>query len=348
MNKYFLFAIFRSFIIYLAYLSSVASNAQNLVSQIDSILNAKHPQPFNGVVLLCENRKTTFLTAKGLSDLKKNIILKTDDQFVIGSLTKQFTAVLILLQYQKGKLNIKSPIKKYLPELTQPWADTVTIEQLLLHTHGIKTLNKPLLFKPGTQFLYSQLGYHLLGSILEETSKKSFATLSSELFKKYGMIHTFHPAWKSQHKLIKGYTISAEGKPNYSDGSLDNFPAAGSFISTAGDLLIWNKALHEGKILNDSIYKKMIAPQENAVRDHPFFGKTDYGYGITTGINEGLLQLGQTGFATGFVCMNFYFPQSKTSIIVLENMVYDEIDLKKAFYHHREILRLVRHKYKNK
>lgn len=79
-------------------------------------------------------------------------------------------------------------------------------------------------------------------------------------------------------------------------------------------------------------------PQWNAC----FFGLTEYGYGITVDDREGIVQWGQTGFAPGFVSMNFYFPKSKTSVIVLENVNYDLSDLKKTFYYHSEILNIVR------
>ena len=78
------------------------------------------------------------------------------------------------------------------------------------------------------------------------------------------------------------------------------------------------------------------------MRNHPIFGVTDYGYGITVDTKENILQLGQTGFAPGFVSMNFYFPKTKTSVIVLENVAYDTDDLKKTFYYPTEILKIIR------
>ncbi|MBG7610695.1 serine hydrolase, partial [Polaribacter sp. BAL334] len=87
--------------------------------------------------------------------------------------------------------------------------------------------------------------------------------------------------------------------------------------------------------------------QNGAVRDHPIFGITEYGYGITVDTKENILQFGQTGFAPGFISMNFYFPKTKTSVIVLSNIAYDTDDLKKTFYHHTELLKMIRNEIKN-
>jgi len=84
----------------------------------------------------------------------------------------------VLREFDKGNIDLFTPIKKYLPELTQSWADTVTIHHLLTHMHGISQLDKPTTFKVGTQYSYSQIGYELLAKIIERTSGKSFAELS--------------------------------------------------------------------------------------------------------------------------------------------------------------------------
>ena len=87
--------------------------------------------------------------------------------------------------------------------------------------------------------------------------------------------------------------------------------------------------------------------QKGAVRNHPLFGITEYGYGITIDTKENILQYGQTGFAPGFISMNFYFPKTKTSVIVLENVTYETDDLKKTFYYQTEILKIIRNEIKN-
>ena len=93
---------------------------------------------------------------------------------------------------------------------------------------------------------------------------------------------------------------------------------------------------------------KMVKTKQNvAFRNHQIFGITEYGYGITVDSKENILQFGQTGFAPGFISMNFYFPKTKTSVIVLENVAYETDDLKKTFYYHTGILKIIRNNIKN-
>lgn len=117
----------------------------NYTHKIDSIISASSPLTFNGVVLVSQKGKIKYLKSNGYKDFDKKIPLKTDDQFEIMSNTKQVTAVLILQATEQGKLDLQTPIKKYLPSLTQSWADSVTIHHLLNHTHGITDVeNLPL------------------------------------------------------------------------------------------------------------------------------------------------------------------------------------------------------------
>ena len=326
----------------------VTFGQQNILDkQIDSIISTKTTKPFNGVILFSQNGQTKYSKTFGYSDIDKKEPLKLNSQFVIGSISKQFTAVLVLRELDKGNIDLFTPIKKYLPELTQSWADTVTIHHLLTHMHGITRLDKPTTFKVGTQYSYSQIGYDLLSKIVEKTSGKSFAELSKNLFEECGMKNTFHPDIKGYNNLAKGYTENENGKIEFETETFQNYAAAGSFISTVEDLNIWNNCFYSGKLLKRKTMKMVETKQNGAVRDHPIFGITEYGYGITVDTKENILQLGQTGFAPGFISMNYYFPKTKTSVIVLENVAYETDDLKKTFYYHTEILKIVRNEIKN-
>lgn len=318
------------------------ANAQSdWIKQIDSLLTAPTEKPFNGIVIVSNNGDIVYSKVSGYSDLKNNTPLKINDQFVVGSVSKQFTAAIVLQEHDKGHIDLHIPIKKYLPNLSQNWADTVTVHHLLTHTHGIIELNKPTLFPVGTQYDYSQIGYDLLAQIAETTSGKSFAELSSELFSRCGMDNTFHPEKKEYNNLVKGYIENKEGKLEYTNKSLMYYPAAGAFISAAEDLYLWNKNFFEGKLLTYNSFKVMTTKQDKAVRNHPIFGITNYGYGITIDDKDGVKQWGQTGYAPGFISMNYYFPEFKTGTIVLENIEYGT-DIHKTFYYHTKILDIVR------
>jgi CubicO group peptidase (beta-lactamase class C family)/predicted esterase len=311
-------------------------------SKTDSLLSTETSKPFSGVVLIGQQKEKLYLKTFGYSDREKQIPIQENDQFVIGSISKQFTAVLVLREYDKGHLKLHEPIRKYLPELTQSWADTVTVHFLLTHTHGITGLDEPTFFKVGSQYAYSQIGYDILASITERTSGKTFATQSAELFNLCGMKNTFHPDIKKYTHLVKGYTEEKDGNIEFDSTSFQNSAAASSFISTAVDLLIWNNCFYAGKLLKKETMKLLTTKHEGAVRQHPIFGKTCYGYGITIDTENELLQWGQTGFAPGFISMNFYFPETQTSVIVLENVAYDTDHLKKTFQWHIGILNIVR------
>lgn len=327
---------------FITFQNSFGQDKAILSNQIDSLINTKSMKPFNGIIAIAKHGKVQYFKVKGFADNEKKTPLKRNDQFVIGSISKQFTAALILRSFDTGQVELHKSIKNYLPNLKTSWADSVTIHQLLTHTHGITALNKPLSFKAGTQYSYSQIGYDLLAQILESVTQQSFAQLADELFKKCGMQNTFHPNLKKYKNLVKGYSEQENGSLVFETATFENYPAAGGFISTVDDLVKWNEWLYSGKLFKPATFQMMKTKQPVAVRQHPLFGRTEYGYGITVDDNEGLLQLGQTGYTPGFISMNFYFPESQTSLIILDNFVWNPDELDKAFKYHTEILKFLR------
>lgn len=337
MNRYLFF------LCYLLLLHTLPLQAQSSCWQqkADSLLALTTPQTFNGIVLLKQHGHTAYLGIKGYADRERKIRLKENDLFIIGSVSKQITAVLVLREMEQGHLQLDHTLRRYLPGLKQAWADSVTVRQLLTHTHGIVSRDQALAFRPGTQFAYSNLGYELLSEIAARASGHSFASLSAALFRQCGMQHTFHPKTNGYKGIVKGYMPQANGtlRPDIS-GRMSPV-AAGGFLSNAADMVRWNEQLHGGKLLRPATYQLMISAQPNAIRQHPLFGITYYGLGITTGQFGNTLQLGQTGLTTGFTSMNFYYPATQTSLVILENVIYDPEHLKQTFYHHallRELL----------
>ncbi|WP_264790702.1 serine hydrolase domain-containing protein [Aureispira anguillae] len=308
--------------------------------KIDSLLSSNPKQAFNGIVLVTQEGEEPYVHIQGFSNVENKKELNLDDQFVIGSISKQITAVLILQAYERGDIALDQPIGKYLLNSKQTWKDSVTIHHLLTHTHGIVALDEPLAFMPSTQFQYSQLGYELLANILEAVTHQSFADLSTELFQKQGLKHTVHPKARAAAKLVKGYTEMPNKTIVYEANSLQNYVPAGSFISTANDLAAWNRCLHSGQLLKDSSFDLMVSDYET--RKHPIFGEIEYGYGLTFKKGEAPIQIGALGFAPGFVSSNFYFPSSKTTVVILENVARNLEDFKKTFYYHIKILTAIR------
>ena len=309
----------------------------DLSVKIDSIINE---QKFNGVILVSKDSATIYSKAAGFSDLENITKLDLSDQFVIGSISKQITAVLILREFEKGKIRLDDTIDQYLLEISQPWINEVTIHHLLTHTHGIVDLEKPLEFKQGSQFHYSQLGYELLAQILEKVTEKTFEELSANFFVEYGLKSTFHPDKRKYENLVKGYAENENGDLVFSTNSLYNYAAAGSFISNASDLKQWNEMLHSGKLVSEETLKLMAT--KYATRAHPIFETVEYGYGLLFKDGEQDIQIGALGYAPGFVSACYYYPQTKMNLIILENTAKNLHDFKQTFKVHTEIMELIK------
>lgn len=274
------------------------------------------------MVLISQNGKSKYLKASGYKDFEKKIALKTDDQFEIMSNSKQVTAVLILQAAEQGKLDLQTPIKKYLPALTQSWADTVTIHHLLNHTHGIADIEKPATFKAGSQFKYGNLSYMLLGEILQNTTGKNFTKLANSLFKKLKMEKTFVYNSKNNQSLVPGYR-SENNQFEKVDRSFitDEITPAAGVISTVEDISKWDQALFKGKLLSPEFQKLILTPSTSS--QHDVFGKESMGFGYNIRFikEAGLDYYAVTGLGDGFTCLNVYFPSTDTSVIILENQM---------------------------
>lgn len=307
-----------------------------LKKSIDSIIEINK---LNGVVLVTFDSSVIFKKNLGYSDFDNKSPISDSSQFIIGSISKQITAVLVLREFEKGKIDLNRTIGKYLPYLTAKWKDTVTVHHLLTHTHGIVDISKDLEFKPGTQFKYSQLGYELLSKILEFKTGKTFKILSSELFSELGLQHTYHPEDKRFTNLVKGYELNEKGKIQYCYNSFEYHPAAGSFISSAKDLSIWNHLLHSGKIVKSSTLEMMKT--RYASRIHSILHKVEYGYGLLFIDGEEDIQIGALGFAPGFTSASFYYPKTKISLVIIENCTKHS-NIKEIFKIHTEIMLLIK------
>jgi len=308
-------------------------NYSDLNSKIDSVLDNNN---FNGVILLTKDSTIIYSKSIGYSDLENKTPITLNDQFVIGSISKQITAVLVLREYEKGKIGLNDTINKFLTEIKQPWTKEVTIHQLLTHTHGIVDLNKPLEFKQGSQFHYSQLGYELLAQVLHKLTGKTFEILSTELFQKYGLNSTYHPENRNYNNLVKGYVENENRILEFTPNSFYNYAAAGSFVSNAEDLNKWNALLYSGKLVKQETLELM--ERKYATRIHPIFETVEYGYGLLFKDGENNIQIGALGYAPGFVSACYYYPQTKMTLIILENTAYNLNNFKQTFKVHTEIM----------
>jgi len=325
---------------------SAYSNEYPLKSAIDEILNENL---FNGVIEVTKDNTVIYETAQGkLSSPKK------DSQFLIGSISKQMTASILLNLVDQGLVDLDSPISDYLPDLKQDFAKKVKVKNLLDHSSGIIALNKPLAFTPGTKFQYSAIiGFDLASQIAEKTSGKSFKELIREMFTQANMHHSdilISANIKANQKifpdLIRGYkeidnkleevvNIGEEGE-QYND----SWAAGGGIISTSDDLIKWNNFLHQGNFLSKASYLKMISPSQN--RDHPRYGNIDYGYGIQRYEYNGLIELSHSGYIDGYIATLLYYPIQKISLVILENISLNSANPGRAFGIQDQVRKIIR------
>lgn len=321
-----------------------AQQQDDYSAKIDSLLKTKNPREFNGVVYIQQNGKLKYAKAFGFADLNKKTPLKIDDKFSTMSIAKQFTATLILQEVEKGTIDLQTPIRKYLPDLKYSWADTVTVHHLLNNTSGLysESIDKPLKFKPGTAFNYSNVGYSVAGMVLEKQSGKSFDELVTALFKKCKMNNCYYPNETNSVFLTKGRLIKKDGTiTQFEKISFTPEMYWGShLIVTAPDLAKWNECLHNGKLLKPNTYKLMT--DYSITNKHLVFSENPIGYGYGLRINDkaDIYEIGHTGFhpSEGFTAVNLYYPKNKTSVIVMENQANENFEI--AYYFEQEIRKI--------
>lgn len=332
---------------------SILFTSQNSFSQqkddysfkIDSLIQTNSPRNFNGVILITQKGKTVYSKALGYSDFENKTPLTLKDRFRIQSNSKQITAVLVLKEAEKGKIDLQIPIRKYLPDFKQTWADSVTVHQLLNMSSGVVSLDKPLAFKPGTDFRYSNPAYGLLRHIIEKVTGEKFAIVANRLFKDLEMHNTSCYEFNQPNEgLINGYTFSKDKLElvnfkslNFTEESWANFIPAGGMISNAYDLNIWDRKLHTGKILKPETYDAMVN-SKIIDTDYTFSDKkSNYGYGVN--INEEPLKyIGHAGRGIGFISLKFYVPAKELDVIILENVYNNDTNV---VYHFEKSIRQI-------
>ncbi|MDQ3042871.1 MAG: serine hydrolase [Acidobacteriota bacterium] len=287
--------LFTLFIITL--MSASAAFAQDTAQKIDGLLKNYYDYgQFNGSVLVAEKGKVVYAKGFGMANMEWAIPNQPDTKFRIGSVTKQFTAALILQLVAEGKIKLDGKLSEYLPDYRQDTGSKVTVHQLLNHTSGIpsytsqanffadvsrnpysvadfvkKYASGELEFEPGSKFAYNNSGYFLLGAIVEKVAGKSYETVLKErIFEPLGMKNSGYDNHAPLlQKRASGYEKIPDGYVNaaYLDMSLPY--AAGSLYSTVEDLYKWDQALYENKILSADSKKLMFTP-----------GLSNYGYGF--------------------------------------------------------------------
>lgn len=315
---------------------SDAKLAQEIDKMLTSIYKVDAP---GAAVIVTKNDKPIFRKGYGMADLELGVKIEPDMIFRIGSITKQFTAVAILMLAEQGKLSLNDELTKFLPDFPTH-EHKITVEHLLVHTSGIKSYTgmpewMPLMrkdltlqelidifkkqppdFAPDERWDYNNSAYVLLGAIIEKVSGMSYADfVQKNIFDALGMKHSsYGSASRVIPRRIPGYEKGNEGYQNAAYLSMTQPYAAGSLLSSVDDLALWDAALYTNKLV------KQESLQRAWTSYHLKNGEaTNYGYGWAIGEYEGHRLIMHGGGINGFITNAIRLPNEHIYVAVLTN-----------------------------
>ncbi|NQZ06163.1 MAG: beta-lactamase family protein [Algicola sp.] len=316
--------------------------------QIDALIRRYFADPDSpgGSVIVIKQGEVFFQASYGLADMEHAVKNTPDTVFKMASITKEFTAVAVLMLIHEGKVTLQDPICKHVPyyyDISKEDKNTkenknksaISIEHLLTHTSGIIDTwdfshrddmtveqmidlfkDQPLGFKPGEADYYSNSGYKLLGAMIENLSGISYGEfIESRIFKPLGMNNSH---FGNDRKIVKnsarGYSQTKKGYANAEFISMALPYAAGSLISTVKDMAKFNAAL----------YGDILVPQallQRAWTEYflPNGESTNGGYGWRLSYYKGRKMIGGGGCIHGFRCMDIRVPEEQVYVMIFSN-----------------------------
>jgi CubicO group peptidase (beta-lactamase class C family) len=325
--------LFRAFFTILTLAAAAAAEVSpaRLAEQAQAYFDAG---TFQGAVLVARDGKPILSRGYGKASVEWDIENAPDTKFRLGSVTKQFTGMAVLLLEEQGKLSVSDPVSKLVPEAPEAWAK-VTIHHLLTHTSGIPSFTSlpdyqktnalpappaetmkrvagmPLEFEPGARFKYSNTGYTLLGLIIERASGMEYAAfVRKNIFEPLGMKDTGYQDQKTiLPRFASGYARGPKGLIHASHIDMSIPHAAGSLYSTTLDLMKWDAALRDGKLIGAAGYARYFKPE-----------KDGYAYGWLVREQNGLTVHQHGGGIEGFSTVITRVPGEKLLIVALANI----------------------------
>lgn len=314
--------------------------AQSLEKDIDSIILKvfKDENGPGGAFLVAKNGKPIYEKAFGKANIELNVDLATKSVFQLGSITKQFTAIAILILEEQGKLDTKQAVSRYIPDY--PSGDSITLHHLLTHTSGIRDFtkmknlgdiaqkemtpgmmidffkNEAVDFKPGEKFEYNNSGYVLLGYIIEIVSGETYENfIRKYIFEKARMNNS---QYANERKIINNRAYGYQKKESgYVNKTVINFSvpfSSGALMSTLGDMLKWQNALNRHLLLRSENSQKAF--NKYKLNNGEEF---TYGYGWHIKDVNGTPSREHGGSIFGFKTMGVYIPSEDIYVIGLTN-----------------------------
>lgn len=319
---------------------AVAADSQ-LAGKVDKI--AAQVLEATGVpsasVAVVKDGRIVYAQAYGSAKLEPKVPASPDMRYAIGSISKQFTAVAILLLQQDGKLSLDQTVARFIPGLTR--GNEVTIRQLLSHTSGYQDFwpqdyvppmmlkpitpqrildrwaKKPLDFDPGTRWQYSNTNYTIAAMIVEKVSRMPFFEfVRKRILQPVGM--------QSAVDFDAGQLTASDptGYMRYGLGPLRVAPTeapgwmygAGQLAMTASDLARWDISLVERRLLRPATYQ--LLESEVLLKNG---AGTGYGLGVDVALQGGRRVISHGGEVSGFTATNLVFPEDQAAVVVLTN-----------------------------
>lgn len=305
----------------------------SLAKKVDEYMKAQAANhKFSGNLLIAKGDSMVYSKSFGVANRTFGIDNSDSTKFLIGSVTKPFTAFAILLLAKEGKVALDDKLSKYFPDF--PDADKVTIKQLLTHTSGIKdyhafdtwveesksdkttpesTIEKvasnPFIFEPGTRFSYTNSGYILLGLVIEQVSNQSFESfIQSKILYPLEMHNTgVITNEKIVPNLAQGYTTSPRSVKKAAYINYRQPYASGNMYSTPADLWKFTQAVMNSSLLSKEETEEIFNVSEQ------------YGYGWGIRQFDGIKAYGHHGGMNGFVGSITYIPSKEYFICFLTN-----------------------------
>ncbi|MBC5775709.1 serine hydrolase [Pontibacter sp. KCTC 32443] len=291
---------------------------------------------FNGVVVVTERGKPVYSQGFGMANYEKHIPNGADVKYRLGSITKSFTAVLVMQLQEQGKLNVQDKVSKYIPDF--PNGDKITLHHLLSNTSGLpdfvnywKDVNtkpatthdivalvkdKPLEFEPGTKWKYSSTGFVVLGQVIEKVTGKPYEkVLAQQILKPLKMHETGMEFSKPVAGMALGYNHDGVDRKLAKSINMSWCHAAGAMYSTPADLAKFDAALNSNKLLSDASKKQMFTPVMK-----------DYGYGWVIDSVDGKQRISHSGAINGFKANFIRFPEQEIAITILSNYESQQVN----------------------
>jgi len=288
-----------------------------------------------------QDGRTVYEAGYGSANLEADVPITPASIFHAASVSKQFTAMAVMLLAHEGKLSLDADVHTYLPELPD-YGQRITLRHLLTHTSGLRdqwdllalargrfeedriteadvldivTRQKALNFVPGTEYLYSNTGYTLAAVIVHRVSGKPLRQFADErIFKPLGMTRThFHDDYTM---LVKGRTSAYEKEKDGWHVGIPNFDTYGatSLFTTVGDLLKWQENFRNPVVGDEAILKQMQTSAVLANGD-----TTGYGLGVQIGRQDGMKLVGHSGADAGYRSYTARYPEHAFAVAVLCN-----------------------------